>query len=222
MAKAVKLGEQESSKWGEEDHLEVSKQKTFSQMIFELLSERNPNSEELKLFDLMLNLSIDHGPQTPSAIVTIEASKQGKTISEAVSEGILQINDSHGGAIEPAMENLYKVNQSQSSVGDLIKDYIDQDKKLPGFGHRIYKDIDPRARFILDSLQEIGGSEKFSEIEREFQSELEKQTGKHLPINIDGAIAVVLCSMGFESKTGKAFFLIARTPGLCAQFLNNS
>jgi len=52
--------------------------------------------------------------------------------------------------------------------------------------------------------------------------ELEAQKGKKLPLNIDGAIAVALCSFGWDSKLGKAVFLIARTPGLCGQYLTNS
>jgi len=50
---------------------------------------------------------------------------------------------------------------------------------------------------------------------------LEIQKGQKLPLNIDGAIAVALCSFGWDPKLGKAVFIIARTPGLCGQFLNN-
>lgn len=208
--------------FGSEDHLKVSQEKSFSQMIFELLAERSPAPEELRVFELILNLSIDHGSNTPSAIKVIEAANEGKNISEAIAAGIGQINDAHGGAAEPLMRELYKVDAQGETVASIVKEYLESGKKLPGFGHRIYKDQDPRAQLILEKLKSIEGSEQFVGILKELEAELEKQTGKKLPINIDGAIAAALCSFGWESNLGKAVFIIARTPGLCGQYLNAS
>lgn len=222
MARTVKHDESGRSLFGDKDHLEVSQQRSFSSIIFELLSEREPKPEELKVFELILNLSIDHGPDTPSASKVIEEAKKGESISEAVAEGIEQINDRHGGAIEPAMEILYQVNAGGVSVEQLIKEYIREDKKIPGLGHRVYKDQDPRTKLIFDKLQEANFGQEFIKLELKLQQEFAKQSGKHLPINIDGSIAVVLCSFGWDPKLGKAVFIIARTPGLCGQYLNYS
>lgn len=221
MTKTIQHDEENKAWFGEEDHLKISQQKTFSQMIFELLSGENPTSEQLQLFDLILNLSIDHGPDTPSAIKVIEAAKDGRTISEAVAEGIKQINDTHGGAIEPAMVLMNSIKYQEVSTPEIIKDYSNKDKRLPGFGHRIYKDFDPRAQLILDFLENKGFGQEFTRVASELEAELEKQKGKKLPLNIDGAIAVVLCTWGWNPKLGKALFIIARTPGLCGQYFNS-
>ena len=82
------------------------------------------------------------------------------------------------------------------------------------------KDADPRAQQIFEKLVEEGFSDEFIKIAREIKMELFKQSGKLLTINIDGAIAVALCTFGWPSKLGKAVFIIARTPGLCGQYLN--
>lgn len=207
--------------WGNEDHLSVSEGSSFTAMIFDLLSERLPSREEEKLFNLILNISIDHGSDTPSAISTIEAAKTGKTISEAVAEGIKQINDVHGGASEPLMEIIYKIKDGKTTAKEVVEEYVKQGKKLPGFGHRIYKDEDPRAKLIIKKIEELGEVHHYIVIVEELGYELVAQTGKKLPLNIDGAIAVALCSFGWEPKLGKAVFIIARTPGLIAHFLNN-
>jgi len=138
--------------FGEEDLLEVSKNRSFSQMIFETLSGKTPSDPENKIFELILNLSIDHGPDTPSAIATIEVAKAGKTISQSVAAGVMKIDDSHGGAIEPCMEIL----KGSKSAEELAKEYLSQNKKIPGYGHRIYKEEDPRAQGILEELQKAG------------------------------------------------------------------
>lgn len=221
MAKTVKHEELQSY-FGDADHLEESKNKSFAGLIFELLSEREPTAEEAKVFELILNLSIDHGPHTPSAVKTIESAQSGQTISESLAAGILQINDVHGGAIEPAMKYFYQIEKGEHTAESLVAMLSGENKKMPGYGHRIYKDFDPRANLILEEVAAIRYSEEFSRIAYDIQNELFKQTGKNLPINIDGAIAVVLCTFGWEPKLGKAVFLIARTPGLLGHILNNS
>lgn len=220
MAKTIKHDESGKALFGESNHLDVSQKRSFSSLIFELLSEKAPTVEEEKIFELILNLSIDHGPDTPSAQATIEQAKQGKTISEAVAGGILQINDVHGGSIEPAMSVFRKIKNEKLKMKNLVEKYLKEGKKLPGYGHRIYKEKDPRSELILNSLKENGFSEEFIKIAEELKKELQSQTGKILPLNIDGAIAVALCTFGWDPRLGRAVFIIARTPGLCGQYLN--
>lgn len=231
MAKTITHDENGNTKWGDNEHLLASQNRSFSAMIFETLSEKAPTSEELKVFELILNLSIDHGTETPSAVKVIEAAKNGKTISESLSAGILEINDVHGGAGEPLMKLLYRLQSTGDSVQDLVAEYLKEEKRLPGLGHRIYKQSlpakagkgeDPRVGVIFEEMEKQGLSMEFVSLLKNIQDELEKQKSLRLPINIDGAIAVVLCSFGWEPRLGKAVFIVARTPGLCGQYLNNS
>lgn len=221
MAKTVKHQDLKSF-FGDEDHLQIAQRKSFTQLIFELLSEKEPTSEQVQVFELILNLSIDHGPDTPSAQKVIEEAQKGENISEAVSEGIEEITDTHGGAIEPAMEFFYKIKNENLDVKELVNDYLDNKKLIGGFGHRLYKDVDPRAQLILTKLKDFNLGEEFIQLVEEVGLAIEQNKGRRLPLNIDGAIAVALCSFGWEPKLGKAVFITARTPGLCGQYLNNS
>lgn len=222
MAKTIVHDEAGDAKWGDEDHLQIAQTRSFSSLIFELLSEKVPTEQELKVFELILNLSIDHGPDTPSAVRTIEEAKEGETISESVAEGIEAINDTHGGAQEQLMKLLYSIKNQELSIKGLVEQKLENKERIAGFGHRIYKDIDPRAQLILKTLTDNGFSDEFIKIAKDLEKELETQKGNKLPLNIDGAIAVVLCTLGWDSKLGKAVFIIARTPGLCGQYLNAS
>lgn len=221
MAKTVKHIDLKSY-FGEADHLEIAQTRSFSSLIFEILSEKVPTDAELKVFELILNLSIDHGVDTPSAKAVIEEAQAGETISESVSEGIEEINEVHGGAAEPLMGILYRIQNSEFRVQNLVEEYIREGKRLSGFGHRIYKTQDPRAQLILKTLTDNGFSDEFIKIAEDLRQEFNNQTRKLLPLNIDGAIAVVFCTLGLEPKLGKAVFIIARTPGLCAHYLNNT
>ncbi len=220
MAKTV-IHQNNTPYFGEEPLLEIAPNRSFAGMIFELLSGKEADIHQLKLFETILNISIDHGEDTPSAVETIKAAKDGKTISEAVSAGILQINDTHGGAIEPAMEVLYKIKNNNLNVKDVVDEYLKEEKRLPGFGHRIYE-VDPRSELLFKLAGENGISDEYIKIVKEVESELKEAKGKALPVNIDGAIAAILCAFGWETKLGKAVFIVARTPGLCGQYLQNS
>ncbi len=134
----------------------------------------------------------------------------------------MKIDDVHGGAQEKLMELFYRVQGIGYRVQDLVKEKLEKGERIPGYGHRFYKDTDPRAQLILTCLKENGFSDEFVNIARDLEKELETQKGTKLPLNVDGAIAVALCTFGWEARLGKAVFIIARTPGLCAHFLNNS
>ena len=203
-----------------ESHLGVSQKKRFSEMIFWLLSEHQPTISELTVFELILNLSIDHGPDTPSALAIISTAQAGKSISEAVAAGISQINDTHGGAQELLMEILYKMVKEKIPAKTIIDDYLNRKARVAGFGHRLYTEFDPRAELIINTLEKQKLGQEFISAGRRVGRELFKQTGKKLPLNIDGAIAIALCAFGWSPALGKAVFIIARTPGLCGQYLN--
>lgn len=225
MAKTITHIDDDETKpalFGEADLLETAKLHNFTQMIFEMLTERKASPSEAKLLDLILNLSIDHGPNSPSAVATIAAAKEGKTMGKSVGEGMAQIGDRHGGAGGPLMEILYKVSSGQLAVSSIVKDLLGKGERLPGMGHRVYKDLDPRAQLIMNTAVEHGVGEEFIKIVNQLRDELERQSGKSLPVNIDGAIAAVFCGFGLDPKLGIAVFIIARSPGLCAHFINNS
>ena len=90
---------------------------------------------------------------------------------------------------------------------------------MPGFGHKIYKEKDPRAQALLKKAKDLGFDLIFADKAVKIEEEIRKQKGKKLPLNIDGAIAVLLCEMGFDSKTGKAFFILARMPSMIANII---
>lgn len=225
MAKTITHIDNDETKpamFGDKDLLETAKSKTFTEMVFEVLTEKEPTESEVKLLNLILDLSIDHGPNAPSAAATIESAKEGKTMGESVGDGMAQIGDRHGGAGGPLMEILYRVKREALSVKDIVEEYLKEDKRIPGLGHRVYKDVDPRAQLIMNTAVENGVGAEYVDIVNQLRDDMEKQSGKSLPVNIDGAIAAVFCGFGLKPELGIAIFIIARAPGLCAHFINNS
>lgn len=193
---------------------------SFATQIFTLLAARPPAPAEAVVFEQILNLAIDHGPETPSARATIAAAQSSEPIGAAVAAGVREINQVHGGAQELTMPLLYRMVKEKVSSATLVAEYVREKKRLPGFGHRLYKEVDPRAELILKNLETHNLGGEYITAARELARELAQQTGKTLPLNIDGAIAVALCTFDWPAQLGQAVFIIARTPGLCRQFIN--
>lgn len=206
---------------GEKSFLSLAKEKSFSELVFILLSEREPKPEELSVFELILNISIDHGSDTPSAKVLIEKAKSGGSMGDSLASGIREINDSHGGAQELLMPILYKMVKEKITAEDIVSEHKNQNKRLPGFGHRLYKENDPRAELLIELLQEKKLGEDYILAGHELQKTLFEILGKKLTLNIDGAIAIALCAFNFSPDLGKPIFIISRTAGLCAHYINN-
>ena len=206
---------------GDKPFFPLAQGKSFSELIFILLSEREPKPEELRVFELILNISIDHGEDTPSAKAVIEKAKSGESIGESLASSIKEINDSHGGAQEALMPILYRMVKEKVSAEDIVSEYKEQDKKFPGFGHRLYKEKDPRAELLIKALQERNLGADYISVGRDLERALFEIIGKKLPLNIDGAIAIALCSFNLPPVLGKPVFIIARVAGLCAHYINN-
>lgn len=207
--------------WGSERLTHVAGSRSFSEMLFQLLSEQRPGTKELELFELLLKLSIDHGPDAPSAKATIASAKNGSGMGEAIAAGIKEINDVHGGATAPTMRLFLELAEGKQTPEEAVMKILNEKKRVPGFGHRLYEN-DPRAELILNTIERSGFPKKYLTVAHEVENALRQQLpDKRLPLNIDGAIAVALCTLDWKPEQSVALFIIARSAGLSAHYLNN-
>ena len=185
---------------------------SFTDAIFFVLRGVKPTEAETGLLDVILVSAINHGLEAPSAFVPRIIASTGNTVNTALAAGVMAIGYHHGGAVEGCMRML----MSDKSAKQIVEESIKKDERVQGYGHKVYKDADPRAGKIGEALKLAGGKSKYWDLAIDIQKELEKQTGKKLPLNIDGAMAAVLCELGFDPIQGKAFFALARFPTMMA------
>ncbi len=183
----------------------------FSDAIFLTLKGEKPNKKESEMFKVILSSCIDHGVGNPSTVAARTVQSGGNGMNTSVAAGIMALGDKHGGAIEEAM----RLIQSKRTPEKIVREQLQKGEKVPGLGHKIYKDEDPRSSKMLKKADKLNLKGEFTEKILEIQEALEKEkTG--LVLNVDGAIAGIMSDMGFEPELGKGFFIIARTPGLVA------
>jgi citrate synthase len=195
----------------------------FSHVVYLLLKGELPTKEHGKMIDAMLTSCIDHGVTPPTAMASRIVASGGVPLPTAVAAGILAIGDAHGGAIEKGAKYLQEAIQVMKKEGktieemayDLVKESREKKKRILGFGHRIHT-ADPRTKRLFELAKELGIVGDNIKLSKSIETELEKQTGRKLPINVDGAIAAITSDMGFDWRLGKAFFLLGRVAGLTA------
>ena len=87
-------------------------------------------------------------------------------------------------------------------------------ERMSGFGHRYHKP-DPRTARLFELAKDAGVSGLYMDAAAAVEQAFE-DSGKPLPINVDGAIGAVLAQLGFDPAVMNGLFMIARTPGLVA------
>ncbi len=196
---------------------------SFAQAIYLVLTGEMPSAEVGKLVDAIFVSSIDHGASPPSVLAARTVTSTGAELNAAIASGVLAISKYHGGAIEEAM-NLFldiagRMEEEKKSETEAVREVMNEmremGKRASGFGHRIHSE-DPRTRKLFKLAQELGLAGKHIQIALAVEKSLKEMLGKSLPVNVDGAIAAVLCDLGFPPEIGNAFFIIARVPGLVA------
>ena len=191
--------------------LEEVMEMDFSIAIWLILKGERPSENESEIFNTILSSSIDHGVGNPSTVSARTVQSGGNEMNASVAGGVLALGDKHGGAIEECM----KILKSEKTSEQIVEEYLEEGKRIPGLGHKVYADEDPRAQKILDKAEKLDIASENVEKIREIREILEEEK-IDLVINVDGAISAVLSDLNWDHKLGKGIFIIARTPGLVA------
>ncbi|MFX0085765.1 MAG: citryl-CoA lyase [Candidatus Hodarchaeota archaeon] len=197
---------------------------SYAAGIYLMLRGTLPSTAEERVINAILVASMDHGVTAPSAVTARTVASCGVPITTAMAAGILAVGDHHGGAGEMCMRFLQKTlnKEEQSELLNIAKQAVEkariEKRRIPGFGHR-YHTNDPRTKKLLQVAKEtkIGG--RYVELAQLISEELSRQSGRALPLNVDGVIGALLADMGFPPELGKAFFAISRITGLTAHIL---
>ncbi|MEO1090225.1 MAG: citryl-CoA lyase [Pseudomonadota bacterium] len=201
---------------------------SFPEMIWLLTRGRMPSPGEARLLEAALVAAVDHGPQAPSIACARMAVTCGLGLNGALASAVNLLDDVHGGAGEQAVELYGRIDATiaaGTAAGDATARVVDawQDEHgrfVPGFGHRFHKPVDPRAPRLLALVDEAASegvvTGRFATIGRSVQALLNDRAGKAVPMNIDGATAVIYAELGFPPPLARGLFCLSRSVGVIA------
>ena len=201
---------------------------SFAEMIWLMTRGELPTEPQGRLLDAALMSAVDHGPQAPSIGIARMAATCGVGLNNAMASAVNVLGDVHGGAGEQAVE-MYQAIAARLDAGEdmatAVRGGLDAaidryGKFVSGFGHRFHP-IDPRAPRLLELVDEAARlgqvSGRYATIARGVEDALAgRKGGKRIPMNIDGATAVVYAELGFPAPLARGLFCLSRSVGILA------
>lgn len=180
-----------------------------------------------KALDRLLILHEDHEQNASTSTVRLVGST-GANLYASISAGIQALSGPlHGGANEAVLQMLAQIRDSGEGVAKFVERVKRKEDgvKLMGFGHRVYKNYDPRAKIVKTSadavLEGLGVDDPLLDIAKEleqFALEDEYFKQRRLYPNVDFYTGVIYKAMGFPTRMFTVLFAIGRLPGWIAHW----
>lgn len=195
---------------------------SYSSDFFNQSLGRKPSPVEAKMLDAALILHADHGmnASTFSSMLTISTlSDMYSAVTSAI--GTLK-GPLHGGANERALALIQKVRVPENAE-KVIGEMITNKEKIMGFGHRVYKVYDPRAKILKQYADEVTkqhGTQKLFEAANKIEEVMISKLGsKGIFPNVDFYSGLLYHSIGFDPEIFTPIFAVSRTSGWVARSL---
>ncbi len=196
---------------------------SFSEMVWLMICGTKPDTGQARLLEAALVASVDHGPQAPSIAAARMAVTCGLGLNGAMGTAVHMLDDVHGGAGEQLVEWLHHL-VDVGTEGNLSAEITTYQAKvnsfIPGFGHRFHKPADPRAPRLMALVAEARDhsvvSGKFMDLAISIERHLAERKAKPVPMNIDGATAVIFAELGLAPPLARGLFCLSRSVGAMA------
>jgi citrate synthase len=221
---------------------------SFTELMLLQLTGKTPAKAQVTILDAVLVTIMEHG-LVPSAIVTrLTHYGAPESVQGAIVAGLLGVGDRFAGTASECAQLLEKIVAAPAAdranvAVELVKDYRIRKRPIPGFGHPIHRDVDPRSKRLIDIVKEAnaaaaragtsaaaadatqsgtaGAAASAPASAGSYISALEHLEqavttviGKRIVTNVSAAIAVALCEAGVPSKVSRGIVLTARCAGL--------
>ena len=184
--------------------------------------------EVVRALDMLFILHADHEQNCSTSTVRLVGSSQANLFT-SISGGINALwGPLHGGANQAVLEMLEDIRAAKGSdVHDFVKKVKDREEnvKLMGFGHRVYKNYDPRARIVKEQadkiLGKLGGDDELLDIAKALEEVALTDDffiERKLYPNVDFYTGVIYRAMGFPVRMFTVLFALGRLPGWIAHW----
>lgn len=191
----------------------------FSTNLLQMLTDKKASDYERWVFERVLVFYMEHDMNASSFTVRVVASTLADPYA-AASAGLAALKGPlHGGANEAAMKMLLEV-EDPGKAAEFIDAALREGRKVIGFGHRVYKEFDPRARLCKEYLREIlkrrGRDDRLYRLCDALEREMWER--KKIPANLDYYAAPIFYLLGIEVPLYTPIFAASRVFGWMAHY----
>jgi len=206
----------------------LSLTENFLRMTFGLPAEPYDVDPDLvRTLDMLLILHADHEQNCSTSTVRMVGSSNANLFA-SVSAGINALfGPLHGGANQSVLQMLEQIRRDGGDVAEFVRKVKDRQDgvKLMGFGHRVYKNYDPRAKIVAEAAQgvlaKLGGDDQLLEIAQALEQAALTDDffiERKLYPNVDFYTGLIYRAMGFPTRMFTVLFALGRLPGWIAHW----
>ncbi|HEU4360328.1 MAG TPA: citrate synthase [Mycobacterium sp.] len=200
----------------------------FLRMTFGLPAEPyQADPEVVRALDMLLILHADHEQNCSTSTVRLVGSSRANLFT-SISGGINALwGPLHGGANQAVLEMLEKIRDEHGNVGDFVRKVKNREDgvKLMGFGHRVYRNYDPRARIVKEQadkiLGKLGGDDELLGMAKDLEEAAltdDYFIERKLYPNVDFYTGLIYRAIGFPARMFTVLFALGRLPGWIAHW----
>jgi citrate synthase len=178
-----------------------------------MLSGEMPDPDDARVLDVCLILHAEHGMNASTFAARVTAATLSD-IHSAVTSAVGTLKGPlHGGANEGVMRMLLEIDAHGAAPGDHVSEMLAAGKKVMGFGHRVYKTMDPRAPILRAFSKDLGArtDPRWYRMSEEILAAME--TAKGIDPNVDFFSASTYYALGIPPDVFTPIFAIARVSG---------
>lgn len=199
---------------------------SFTDHFWLLLAGTMPTAAQRRILDATLVAIAEHGmvPSVQASRMTLAAAPEA--LQGAVAAGILGCGSVVLGSSEAAGQFFAAIaakvaagTDPKQAATSIVLEYRAARRAIPGYGHPLHKDADPRSSRLFAVAAEVGSAGTHIEIAHQVERLLPDLLGKPLRLNVSGAIPAVLLDAGYPLGALKGVPILARTAGLIAHLL---
>ena len=202
--------------------------KNFLRMTFGLPAEPyEADPEIVRALDMLFILHADHEQNCSTSTVRLVGSSNANLFT-SISGGINALwGPLHGGANQAVLEMLEEIRDSGDDVSEFVRKVKNREAgvKLMGFGHRVYKNYDPRARIVKEQadniLAKLGGDDNLFDIAKGLEEAAltdDYFIERKLYPNVDFYTGLIYRALGFPTRMFTVLFALGRLPGWIAHW----
>ena len=193
---------------------------TLAEMIWLMVRGDSPAPGQARLLEAALVAGVDHGPQAPSIAIARMTATCGVGLNGAMANGVNALGDVHGGAGQQCVELLNEIcdhagDDVARAAREVLAEWRARSPYVPGFGHRFHP-VDPRRDPLLSLVDAAVRDGVVAGRHLAAARAVEEVLTRRVPMNIDGATAVIYAELGFAPPLARGLFVLSRSVGILA------
>jgi citrate synthase len=202
----------------------IGRRSFTSAFLLQALGEE-PGALQERIVDAVMVTIMEHG-LVPSAVVArLTHYGAPESYQGAVAAGLLGVGDRYAGTASECgalLERIAAADEPDAEARAIVGEYRQRRRPVPGFGHPIHHQLDPRVQRLLAVCRDAGCEGRYIEAMRVLERTLNEVLGKQLVTNISAAIGAALAEASVPATMMRGVILVARCAGLVGHLQEES